>query len=786
MVQTKTKRKHGKHRTRKIIYGGNGYREKLAEIKTALRKKLKTPGNNYRNSPHAIDMLLDGVSTDKTDEVVNWYKAEYMNKSDEEKKAVDEFMKECDLNTRFEAFKIDFKTATRPTLPLPQRDASQKSDLQLRQETFDIGMNTINDGNYSEYLSFFKLINKTEQNQGIIHLYEYITRTEDYERLLSILKWIKSTSMSKINVSWDVEKIKEFESKIIEQLRSIFFKVDMYGKGSMWNYIKDNRYPNDSIKNDIINDLIKEINKHIVNPGYSQAKSVTESIPELKTMKGTKQYDDLLNQTNFPTLFPMEEIDARTIIHEVTQTSTSEYYEKNVKNVIDAYLLLLELNVTEDDDDRKKAKDWLLSTVDNQVKYFIKSNNIGKARIWYKYAKNTIDFSDDDLNDINEYILKKAEEKKAREKKALSEKQVVKSKSEELKEKRNKASANAAQETASKKLDDEKKIGASRYLQTKARADEALKNAAAGMQKTLVVNQPIQTQSGVDEAEKLLADTKQLKDELKDKLKVMETQRENEEEEKPDEVLNQPRAYISNLEDEQHKLDEELKDIANKAQEKTLALELRLNVSDNLKKMVKLVEKKQISDKKIAQENKAALELSGAIKQQLEGMVTAVEEKQKEDAKLASENSAALELSEAIQVDLGGMVDSVEKETRRLETESEAPEIGPERPIKNQSISYGWPIEFQDLPKMPLEKLDPEAAVVQLTINKEENGNDYNPKVVLMEAIREQQLPSNIVYLPTGIFDDPITSNSAYKQLREYKQIYEMSKKCLETKFKKH
>ncbi len=92
-------------------------------------------------------------------------------------------------------------------------------------------------------------------------------------------------------------------------------------------------------------------------------------------------------------------------------------------------------------------------------------------------------------------------------------------------------------------------------------------------------------------------------------------------------------------------------------------------------------------------------------------------------------------------------------------------------------IQYGWPEDFRDLPAIPANDIKSYTDLIKLTINSDKDRN-YNHKLISAKDIGDQSLPSNLIYLPAGIFDKKKINDAGaiYEALSEYKNIYENTK----------
>ena len=111
----------------------------------------------------------------------------------------------------------------------------------------------------------------------------------------------------------------------------------------------------------------------------------------------------------------------------------------------------------------------------------------------------------------------------------------------------------------------------------------------------------------------------------------------------------------------------------------------------------------------------------------------------------------------------------------KKETEKEEAALSAAKDTEKQknlltNLKYGWPENFKELPAIPSNDKKSLEDLIQL-LNRPD-GTDYKP-VAVIKIIED----NTHVYLPAGIFDVAFNSESVYKQLQEYKQIYEMSKK---------
>jgi hypothetical protein len=193
---------------------------------------------------------------------------------------------------------------------------------------------------------------------------------------------------------------------------------------------------------------------------------------------------------------------------------------------------------------------------------------------------------------------------------------------------------------------------------------------------------------------------------------------------------------------------------------------------------------------KEAQERKAQLEEAQERKAQLEEELAAT---RLEEARVAaaaaelakSQEKARLELEEKIKQE---QLTAVAAESARVElAETQNQERIKAEKLEKQkreeattrliNIQYGWPEEFKDLPVIPVNDIKPYTDLIKLTINSGPDRN-YNHAPISAGDIGDQPLPSNLTYLPAGIFDKKYINDAGaiYAALTGYRTILEKAK----------
>jgi hypothetical protein len=168
-------------------------------------------------------------------------------------------------------------------------------------------------------------------------------------------------------------------------------------------------------------------------------------------------------------------------------------------------------------------------------------------------------------------------------------------------------------------------------------------------------------------------------------------------------------------------------------------------------------QKRVVAAAQLEQERLAAVEL---IKLQ-EKEKLELEEKIKQD-KLTAE-AAAVARAE--------LAENQKQEKQKAENQKR------EAATRLTKIQYGWPEEFKDLPAIPVNDIKSYTDLIKLTINSDKDHN-YNHELISAKDIGDEPLPSNLTYLPAGIFDKKLIDNSGamYAALSAYKTILEKAK----------
>ncbi len=199
-----------------------------------------------------------------------------------------------------------------------------------------------------------------------------------------------------------------------------------------------------------------------------------------------------------------------------------------------------------------------------------------------------------------------------------------------------------------------------------------------------------------------------------------------------------------------------------------------LALSHAIDNAVQEQERKRLEEQAAAQEmERKRLEELAAVAAEKQRQELAAEKQRQEQAAAAEKQRQELAAAEKA---------AAEKQRQELAAaEKQRQELAAEKHRQEQSalakIQYGWPEDFRDLPAIPANDIKSYTDLIKLTINSDKDRN-YNHKLISAKDIGDQSLPSNLIYLPAGIFDKKKINDAGaiYEALSEYKNIYENTK----------